>query len=121
MIDTKFVGQDSSGVLKSGEKYTLQATVLIKKDAEYVMIEVPIPASCSYDEKTNRNTNEVYREYFKEKVAIFCKQLQGGWYFFNIDVIPRYTGEYTLNPASVELMYFPVFKANNEIKKLKIR
>jgi TonB-dependent SusC/RagA subfamily outer membrane receptor len=31
MIDTKFVGQDSSGVLKSGEKYTLQATVLIKR------------------------------------------------------------------------------------------
>jgi hypothetical protein len=34
--------------------------------------------------------------------------------------MPRYSGKYTLNPAKAELMYFPMFNANNELKKVTI-
>ncbi len=81
------------------------------------MIEVPIPAGCSYDSRNSTDfRNEVHREYFKEKVSIFCNKLNKGEYTFTIDLIPRYTGKYTLNPAKVELMYFPVFYENENFR-----
>jgi hypothetical protein len=34
--------------LKAGEPAQLLVMVNVKKEAEYIMIEVPIPAGCSY-------------------------------------------------------------------------
>ena len=85
------------------------------------MIQVPIPAGCSYNSKSTINRNEVHREYYKNEVIIFSNKLIKGSYQFEIDLLPRYTGKYTLNPAKIELMYFPTFNANNEIKKVNIR
>jgi len=34
--------------------------------------------------------------------------------------MPRFNGEYTLNPAKAELMYFPVFYGREGMKKLVI-
>ena len=96
----------------------------MKQDnAEYVMIEVPIPAGCSYNStKTDYNyrNREVHREHFKEKTVIFGESLPEGTCEFDIELLPRYTGVYTLNPAKVELMYFPVINANNDIRKIQI-
>jgi alpha-2-macroglobulin len=121
IISTAFRDHRKAEPLSSGKSYTLVATLQVKKDAEYVMIEIPVPASCSYNEKSQKNYHEVHREYFKEKVAIFCDYLKEGTYKFEIEVIPRYTGKYTMNPAKVELMYFPVFNANNEIQSIKVK
>ena len=85
------------------------------------MINVPIPASCSYADKPNNFPGEAHREYFKQETAIFCEKLAAGTYEFEIELMPRYTGTYTLNPAKVELMYFPTFFANNGKKTLKVR
>lgn len=80
-------------------------------------IHLPFPAGCSYDSKPVYTSGcEVYREYFKEKTVIFSERLPIGTYRFNIPLLPRYTGKYTLNPAKVELMYFPVINANNSKK-----
>lgn len=84
------------------------------------MIEVPIPAGCSYESKKSWYANEVHREFFKNKVVIFCNKLAAGNHQFEIDLLPRYSGTYTLNPAKIELMYFPTFNANIEIKKVII-
>ena len=37
--------------LHAGERVELVATVTADSDAEYVMVEIPIPAGCSYDSK----------------------------------------------------------------------
>ena len=93
--------------LHAGERVELVATVTADSDAEYVMVEIPIPAGCSYDSKEKGDFwKETHREYYKEKVAVFCKKLR-----------PRYTGSYRLNPARAELMYYPVFHGRNEMKK----
>jgi len=84
------------------------------------MIEVPIPAGCSYNSKDSWYPNEIHREYYKNQVTIFCNELDKGSYTFEIDLLPRYSGKYILNPAKIELMYFPTFNANNEIKKVSI-
>ena len=87
-------------------------------DAEYVMVEIPIPAGCSYDSKEKGDFwKETHREYYKEKVAVFCNKLRKGTHTFTVRLLPRYTGSYHLNPARAELMYYPVFHGRNEMKK----
>ena len=106
--------------LEAGKKIILEVSLLVKKDADYVMLEIPIPAGCSYGDKKQNGWNEIHREYFKNYTAIFCEHLNEGRYTFNIELIPRYTGIYTLNPAKAEQMYFPVFYGRNELKEVNI-
>ncbi|WP_217605944.1 alpha-2-macroglobulin family protein [Chitinophaga sp. GbtcB8] len=108
--------------LKAGTPVILKATVTVKGDADYVMIEIPIPAGCSYQDKSQSyRYNEVHREHFKNKVSIFCRSLSKGVYEFRVSLLPRYGGVYTLNPAKAEMMYFPVFYGREGIKKVEIK
>ncbi|MDR0791887.1 MAG: carboxypeptidase-like regulatory domain-containing protein, partial [Chitinophagaceae bacterium] len=108
--------------LIAGQPIQLKTTLTVKqKNAEYVMIEIPIPASCSYQSKTNYyRFPEVHREYFKDRTVIFCQNLPEGVYTFTIDLLPRFTGKYSLNPAKASLMYFPVIEANNDWRKISV-
>ena len=119
-ITTHF-SNDSASILKAGKETILIADVTIKKDAEYVMINIPIPGGCSYTDKKTNFWNESNREYFKNETAIFCQRLAKGKYTFEVKLMPRYSGKYALNPAKVELMYFPVFNANNDGRRIGIK
>jgi len=114
--------QDTVSNLKAGKTVNLEVVVKVDADAEYVQIEVPIPAGCSYESKKSGNFygKETHREHFKEKVSIFCNRLTKGEHRFTVELIPRFTGKYTLNPAKAELMYFPTFYGNEEIKSTEI-
>ena len=108
--------------LKEGKTTILQATLNLSGDAEYIQIEIPIPAGCSYESKSEGNYwEETHREHYKEKVVIFCNKLSKGQHLFDVELLPRYTGRYTLNPAKAELMYFPTFYGNEEIKTTLIK
>jgi alpha-2-macroglobulin len=37
-----------------------------------------------------------------------------------VQLLPRFTGKYHVNPAQVSLMYFPVINANTDMKKVAI-
>jgi TonB-dependent SusC/RagA subfamily outer membrane receptor len=121
-VDTWFQkGADKITKLKGGEAVTINAEVAVKADADYVMIEIPIPAGCSYDGKEQGYYNgEVHREYFKNKVSIFCRKLTTGRYSFAIKLMPRYSGSYHLNPAKAEMMYFPVFYGREGMKTVEV-
>lgn len=107
--------------LKCGKSVKYQVTVIARGDADFVMIDVPVPAGCSYENKDQGwNGYEVHREYFKEKVSIFCRKLKQGEYTFTINLMPRFDGIYTINPAKAEMMYFPVFYGREGIKKVRI-
>jgi len=122
-ISTTFkVNNDSVADLKEGKTTILQATLNLSGDGEYIQIEIPIPAGCSYESKTMGNYwKEAHREHYKEKVVIFCNKLSKGQHVFDVELLPRYTGRYTLNPAKAELMYFPTFYGNEEIKTTLIK
>jgi uncharacterized protein YfaS (alpha-2-macroglobulin family) len=62
----------------------------------------------------------VHREYFKNKVSIFCRKLAVGKYRFAIKLMPRYSGTYQLNPAKAEMMYFPIFYGREKMKRFNI-
>lgn len=105
-IETHFSAQ----TLEAGKPVELIADVTVKKNATYTMIEIPIPAGCSYQNTNTAWTGyETYREYFREKVCIYCQKLPIGKYQYRIALLPRYAGKFALNPAKVEMMYFPIF------------
>jgi uncharacterized protein YfaS (alpha-2-macroglobulin family) len=106
--------------LKAGKPVKLVLEVEVKQEAEYVMLEVPIPAGCSYEDKRTNYSYEVHRQYFSHKTSIFCQQLKKGKYEFTIQLLPRFTGLYTINPAKAQLMYFPVFYGSNMLKQVKV-
>jgi uncharacterized protein YfaS (alpha-2-macroglobulin family) len=118
-VKTMFENNDS--ILIAGKPIRLITQVTVKKASEYVLVEIPIPAGCSYQEKTDYNRNEAYREYYKEKVSIFCTRLAQGVYTYEVSLLPRYNGIYKLNPAKAELMYFPVFYGRERMKTVKIK
>ncbi|MPM60019.1 hypothetical protein SDC9_106866 [bioreactor metagenome] len=115
-----FFENDSTGTLKAGREIVLNVQVSVQKDAEYVMIRIPVPGGCSYASKSGNVSFESHREYFRNETDIFCQYLPKGTYTFKVKILPRFSGSYHLNPASIELMYFPVFSANNEMKKVKV-
>jgi uncharacterized protein YfaS (alpha-2-macroglobulin family) len=114
--------KDGETKLNAGKPATLHVELKVEKDADYVMINIPIPAGCSYDDKTQRRWSiETYREYDVEETRIYCDHLHAGVYSYDIKLLPRYKGQYTINPAKAEWMYFPVVYGRNEMKKVEIR
>ena len=85
------------------------------------MIEVPIPAGCSYQSKEQNLRQSNHWEYFRDRVVIFCEKLHAGNYTYDIELMPRFSGYYHMNPAKISLMYFPVQFSNEEIKAVIIQ
>ena len=117
----------SNDSLIAGRKDTLHVTLQVKQaNAEHVLIEIPIPAGYSYASKPANfypyymPRQETYREYFKDRVVIFCESLPIGTYNYHIELLSRYSGNYYLSPAKVEMMYFPVVYSNNDERKVSI-
>ena len=122
-VETFFCqNKDTVAGLRKGEVAELIARVTAPSDAEYVEIEIPIPAGCSYNNKKQSfESTTVHWEYYKEKAVIFLPHLSRGTHCFTIELTPRYSGEYHLNPARAELMYFPTFYGREKIKTTEIR
>ena len=107
-VRTALAGQaDTRVVLRAGQPAELVVTVDVKAEARYVLLEVPIPAGCSYGEPTAPNYLETHREYLRHQTGIFLDQLPIGHHEFRIALQPRFRGQYTINPAKAELVYFP--------------
>lgn len=106
--------------IPAAEKVQMVVNVKVLADAEYVLIEMPIPAGCNYSTKSQTWGN-MHKEYFKNKVVLFAETLKKGDYTFEVELEPRYKGTYTLNPSKAALMYFPAFYGRNEVIKVEIR
>jgi uncharacterized protein YfaS (alpha-2-macroglobulin family) len=107
--------------LTQGTTAYLEVTVTSTSDADYVLVEIPIPAGCSYDDRNeSRGPFAVHREYRRDRVAIFCDRLPAGTYTYKVALAPRFSGTYTLNPARVEMQYLPVVNGNGEIGVVEI-
>ncbi len=113
--------ENSSDLLKAGKPVKMKVALRVSKDAQFVMMEVPIPGGCSYESKNGFFDRAEHTEFFRDHVAVFFENLKPGKYNYEIELLPRYSGRYTLNPAKVELMYFPLFSSNNALKTLLIK
>ncbi|MEM9985521.1 MAG: alpha-2-macroglobulin family protein, partial [Bacteroidota bacterium] len=107
--------------LRVGTPCSFNVEIFSAKSAEYVLVEIPIPAGCSYlSSKQSNNPYEVYREEQKDRVVICCRRLPIGKHRFSVSLQPRFPGTYVLNPARVEEMYFPTIFGRTAPKSLKI-
>ncbi|MCF8446782.1 MAG: hypothetical protein K9H61_07280, partial [Bacteroidia bacterium] len=89
------------------------------KNQEYVMVQIPIPATCNYLNKLNRfNADEI--EYHKDRVILYFRKMRAGSYNFTFSLEPRFEGEFTLLPVQVENMYDPEVKGNNSSKQVRV-
>ena len=118
ILTSKFDEGNTSFV--AGKETTFKINLNLKKEAEYIMLEIPVPAGFSYVSKT-KQPFEDHREHYKNKVNIYFTRLAAGSYDFDIRLLPRFSGIYHLNPAKASLMYFPVFYGRNEGKKVEVR
>jgi alpha-2-macroglobulin len=122
VVSSEFVQDNKTVVqLETGKNATLKVTVQAKKFGEYLMLNIPIPAGCSYADKSQGyGPSEIHREYFKNEVAIFIENIGPGTYTYTVPLEVRYEGLQTLNPAKIELMYFPTFQGYNGLKKVEV-
>jgi TonB-dependent SusC/RagA subfamily outer membrane receptor len=121
VINTRF--EKNGTVVPSfvaGERVIMKVDVNVLKDAEYVLVEIPIPAGCTYVSKKSENWG-MHREYRKDKVILFVEKMTKGEYSYEIELELRYSGSYSLNPVKAELMYFPVVYGRNNMKNLTIK
>ncbi|WP_162903349.1 alpha-2-macroglobulin family protein [Taibaiella koreensis] len=114
--EAKVVSQLSAGV-----PVTMMVDVTAIKAADFVQIDIPIPAGCTFEQKSGYYPGETHREYHKDRVSIFCEIMAKGHHTFTVDLLPKFDGTYTCNPAKAELMYFPVFYGCTPPKKISIR
>lgn len=111
-ISTRFVNrQKARDSFESGSKVNMIVTVTLRKDQEYVMLQLPIPAGFEHDGKPMMY-NAAETEYYKERVLVFYRKLPRGMYTLNIPLEARYPGSYGILPAQAEDMYNPVLKGN---------
>lgn len=106
--------------LIQGEQVELHVTIRAKKDAQYVMVEIPIPAGCTYESK-QKQYSEVHREHFNNKVYVYVQRMPKGTHTYTVKLSSTHAGTYTLNPARVELMYYPIFNGHNACKKVVVK
>ncbi|MCE2733219.1 MAG: carboxypeptidase-like regulatory domain-containing protein [Flammeovirgaceae bacterium] len=119
VVTTNF--EDDKNKLHAGKPTTLVVTLEVKRDVEYVLLEVPIPAGASYDGKPmSRANGEVHREYYYHKTNIYCEHLKKGTYQYKIPILPRYKGKYRINPATAESMYFPTIYGREKLKSVTV-
>jgi hypothetical protein len=113
-------GKRISDTLVAGESADLVVKVSVKQLAEYVMIDVPIPAGTIYAQQNTPAYYESHRENFRNTTGLFCRQLSSGNYEFVIKLEARFPGSYTLLPATIQSMYEPDLVGNNQTRKVVI-
>ncbi|GAB3244770.1 hypothetical protein GCM10027346_42720 [Hymenobacter seoulensis] len=120
-VRTSLNGLSTSRVsIRAGQPVELVVTVIVPAEARYVLLEVPIPAGCSYGLLVPVNRYEVHREYMRYQTGIFCDVLPAGKHVFRIALQPRFRGQYTVNPALASLLYFPTRFGRTESKQALI-
>ncbi|MCE7994435.1 MAG: TonB-dependent receptor plug domain-containing protein [Roseivirga sp.] len=123
VISTYFLDKNGEALesITKGERTTLKVQIEVSEHHSFAMLEVPIPGGCNYYDKPQPYARGQYREYFKDKVNFYFESLEPGKYEFEIPLVNQFSGHYTLNPASLSLMYYPLVRSNNETKQVVIR
>jgi uncharacterized protein YfaS (alpha-2-macroglobulin family) len=120
VFDIKTAFENNSLNQEAGKPVKLIVNLNVTKDAAYVMLHIPIPGGFSYAEKPQSWSRNEHREYLRGETQLYFEYLPQGQHRYEISLVPRFTGTFTLNPARAELMYFPVFNGNNGVQRVKV-
>jgi uncharacterized protein YfaS (alpha-2-macroglobulin family) len=59
-------------------------------------------------------------EVLRDRVVFYVENMPEGVQEFTIELTPRYSGNFVINPAKVESMYFPALNGNNALSRIVI-
>ncbi len=113
--------ENGGDTLHAGEETELRVRLTMEKDADYVMVRVPVPAGCElkrgyYGKWFSRS----YTEYYRDEACLFFEYMPKGEHEFTVRVVNRFAGAFTQNPVQAELFYFPMMGANGEMRRVVI-
>jgi uncharacterized protein YfaS (alpha-2-macroglobulin family) len=128
--------------INSGDNILVKVKVKAKSPQEYVLIEDPIPAGCEFirdytgynveGENLYQNKGRGYygwywnywythRELRDNKIAFTVTRLAAGnEYSYTYLMKAQIPGQYKLNPAVVQLMYYPEFRNYTQFGEFRI-
>lgn len=119
-IDSLINVTTSLDSIKLGKSTTITVSIDTKHSLDYVMVSIPIPAGCSFQNKHGYVSGADHVEYLYDKVNLYFSYLPVGTKRLNFELNPRFEGSYTLNPAIAELMYFPTYFGREDLKRVSI-
>lgn len=103
-----------------GEIASLNIEIEPNQSAEYLMIEIPLPAGCTVAQQGPAfKSPGVYSEVRGDKVYLYLRKMEGR-FNYQLPLLARYAGAFNLNPIKIELMYFPSFSGNNKLQKINV-
>ncbi len=121
VVSTKFL-QEKKEVqqLKQNVPLIYNVSIQFKQDVEFILVKIPIPASCEYADKPSFS-GAVEVSYHKNEVWVFYRSLAKGTKVLSFRLEPRFGGSFTLLPVQIEQMYEPELRGNNEVKRVKVK
>ena len=120
-VRTRFMSKTQQlAQLKKGEDVTMEVKIMSFRTAKNIMIEVPIPSSCSYNGKAIPRGNISHIEYYKNKAIYYIENLNVGETTIRIPLRVNFSGDFSVPPANVSLMYYPFKSGNNLKSRIKV-
>jgi len=121
VISTKFLQEKKEvQLLKQNVPLLYTVSIQSKQDVEFILVKIPIPASCEYADKPSF-PGAVEVSYHKNEVWVFYRSMAKGTKVLSFRLEPRFGGSYTLLPVQIEQMYEPDQRGNNEVKRVEVR
>jgi hypothetical protein len=121
VVKTSFIQERKEVLqLKQQVPVTYQVNIHSKQNMEFVLLKIPIPASCEYIDKPNIS-GAVEVSYHKNEVWVYYRVLPKGTRSISLQLEPRFGGSYTLLPVQLEQMYEPELRGNNEVKRVEVK
>jgi hypothetical protein len=114
-INTSFMQNAKvTSTLQRGEKTTLVVNLRAFKSKQQVMVEIPIPSSCTFNGKPKASGLQEHIEYYKNKVIIYYNVLPLGEHTISIPLNTIFSGVCQVPATKASLMYYPFVSGNNE-------
>ena len=114
------IGNQSISKLEKGKDVDLNIKVMSFRTNKNIMLEVPIPSSCTYARKALPSGNISHIEYYKNKVIYYIEDLSPGDLNLSIPLRVNFGGDFSIPPAQASLMYYPYKSGNNTKKRIRV-
>ncbi|MCC5916323.1 MAG: hypothetical protein JJU02_03240 [Cryomorphaceae bacterium] len=93
-------------VFVQGREIFMEVEVTVSKEANYMMMELPIPAGCGYKNKSQHVPYATHTEQFRDRVVAYFDHLPTGTFTIRVPLQTRFSGKYYANPVRLGSMYF---------------
>lgn len=121
-VRTQFkVGNEVISKLTKGKDVNLNVKVMSYRTNKNIMLVVPIPSACTYKNKAIPRGNISHIEYYKNKVIYYIENLTPGDLNLSIPLRVNFSGNFTLPPAEMSLMYYPYKSGNNSKGRISVK